>query len=258
MPPVHLPILAVVGAGFLLVGSLAWTVSNPLIDLSTLNLPLLALNGILAAAAGCMLPLIFTWFLAGTPDPLMATRGFAAGAVAVAAAAPFIPPLSALAIGAAIGLLIPLAIFLVDHVLRWDDSTAALVVHGLAGALGLLAVGIFADGRAGQGWNGIGAESYLGMARQGVTGALVSGILKPDWPTQMQAQLIGIAALALLGFFAAWLATAPLAVVFRLLGRMIHPHTLAQRHSRADRHAGAGPRGRSGIRCGRTCRCGRR
>jgi hypothetical protein len=55
-----------------------------------------------------------------------------------------------------------------------------------------------------------------------VTGALVSGILKPDWPTQMQAQLVGIAALALLGFFAAWLATAPLAVVFRLLGRMIH------------------------------------
>ena len=105
--------------------------------------------------------------------------------------------------------------------------TAALTVHGLAGALGLVAVGIFADGRAGQGWNGIGADSYLGMARQGVTGALVSGILKPDWPTQMQAQLVGIAALALLGFFAAWLATAPLAVVFRLLGRMIHPTPLA-------------------------------
>ena len=110
-----------------------------------------------------------------------------------------------------------------DHLLRWDDPTAALTVHGLAGALGLVAVGIFADGRAGQGWNAIGADSYLGMARQGVTGALVSGILKPDWPTQMQAQLVGIAALALLGFFAAWLATAPLAVVFRLIGRMIHP-----------------------------------
>jgi hypothetical protein len=39
----------------------------------------------------------------------------------------------------------------------------------------------------------------------------------------MQAQLVGIAGLALLGFFAAWLATAPLAVVFRLLGRMIQP-----------------------------------
>jgi Amt family ammonium transporter len=109
-----------------------------------------------------------------------------------------------------------------DHLLRWDDPTAALTVHGLAGALGLVAVGIFADGRAGQGWNAIGADSYLGMARQGVTGALVSGILKPDWPTQMQAQLVGIAALTLLGFFAAWLATAPLAVVFRLLDRMIH------------------------------------
>jgi Amt family ammonium transporter len=222
LPPVHLPMLAVLGAGLLLVGSLAWTATNPLLDLGTLNLPLLALNGILAAAAGGLLPLLYTWFFAGSPDPLMATRGFAAGAVAVSAAAPFIPPWAALAIGAAIGLLVPLTVFVVEHLLRWDDPTAALTVHGLGGALGLLAVGIFADGRFGQGWNGVGADRYLGTARQGVTGLLAIAPFTPDWPAQVQSQLVGIASLALFGFFVAWVATAPLAVVLRMLGQMIH------------------------------------
>ena len=221
LPPVHLPLLAVLGAGLLLAGNLAWMTANPLLDLRTINLPLTALNGILAAAAGGLLPLAFTWFIAGNPDPLMATRGFAAGTVAVAAAAPFIPPWAALAIGGAVGLLIPVAIFIVDHLLRWDDPTAALTVHGLAGALGLLAVGLLADGRYGQGWNAIGADSTLGVIRQGVAGFLAAAPFKPDWPAQMQAQAVGIAALALLGFFAAWLVTAPLAVILRLLGQML-------------------------------------
>lgn len=221
LPPVHLPLLAVLGAGLLLASNLAWTVANPLLDVRALNIPLLALNGILAAAAGGLLPLVYTWFVAGNPDPLMAARGFAAGTVAVAAAGPFIPPWAALAIGLAVGLLIPLAIFVVDRLLRWDDPTAALSVHGLAAALGLLAVGLCADGRYGQGWNAVGADSYLGAVGQGVTGLLAAALFKPDWPGQMQAQMIGVAALALFGFFAAWLVVAPLAVILRLLGQML-------------------------------------
>ncbi len=217
LPPVHLPLLAVLGAGMLLAGSLAWFIANPLLDLRSLNLPLLALNTLLAAAAGGLLPLAYTWFVAGDPNPLMATRGFAAGLVAVTAAAPFIPPWAALAIGAAVGLLIPLTVFAVDHLLRWDDPTAALSVHGLAGSLGLLAVGLFADGRYGQGWNGIGANDYLGVIRQGVSGLWTVAPFQPDWPGQMQAQAIGLAALALFGFFAAWLAVAPPAVLWQML-----------------------------------------
>lgn len=221
LPAAHLPLLAVLGAGMLLAGNLAWMTANPLLDAQALDIPLLALNGVLAAAGGGLLPLLYTWFFAGRPDPLMAARGFAAGSVAVAAAAPFIPPWAAFAIGAAIGLLIPLAVFIVDHVLRWDDPTAALSVHGLAGALGLLAVGLFADGRSGQGWNGVGADGYLGVIRQGVTGLLAAAPFKPDWPGQMQAQAVGAAALALFGFFAAWLMVTPLAVVSRLIGQML-------------------------------------
>ncbi len=84
-----------------------------------------------------------SWFVAGQTDPLMAARGLAAGSVVIAAGAAFMPPWAAVILGGAIGLVTVLAIFVVDHLLRWDDSTAALTVHGLAGALGLLAVGVF-------------------------------------------------------------------------------------------------------------------
>jgi ammonia channel protein AmtB len=127
-------------------------------------------------------------------------------------------PWAALALGAGVGLVTVLVVFVVDHLLRWDDSTAALTVHGLAGGIGLLAVGIFADGRAGAGWNRVGADAYLGVAGQGVTGLLAAPGFQPDWPGQMQAQLVGLAALALLGFFGAWLFTGPLALLIRLLG----------------------------------------
>jgi Amt family ammonium transporter len=217
LPPVHLPMLAVLGAGLLLAGNLGWYIGNPLLDRNNLDLAQIALNGVLAAAAGGLVPLLYTWFVAGHADPLMAVRGFAAGSIVGAALAPFATPLVVMAAGAAIGFVIPLAIFFVDRIGRLDDPTAALTVHGLAGACGLLAVGVVADGRAGAGWNGVGASTYLGVARQGVTGLLAAAGRQPDWPGQLQAQLVGLAALALFGFFMAWLVIAPPAVLLHVL-----------------------------------------
>jgi ammonium transporter, Amt family len=220
LPTVHFPALALFGAALLLVGSLAWTTANPLIRSDMLTPGQIALNSALVGAGGAFLSLLYTWFVAGRPDPLMATRGLAAGIVAAAAAAPFIPPWAALALGASLGLLTPLAIFVVDHLLRWDDATAALTVHGLGGSLGLLAVGLLADGRSGVGWNGIGLDGYLGVARQGVTGLLAAPGLGPDWPGQMQAQMVGLAALALFAMFAAWLLLAPPTLLAHFLDRL--------------------------------------
>ena len=53
-----------------------------------------------------------------------------------------------------------------------DDPCGAISVHGYCGWFGAVAVGIFADGTYGAGWNGIGARTYLGKAGQGVTGLL--------------------------------------------------------------------------------------
>ncbi|HSR30064.1 MAG TPA: hypothetical protein VLY63_05820, partial [Anaerolineae bacterium] len=66
----------------------------------------------------------------------------------------------------------------------------------LGGILGVLAVGLFGDGLGGQGWNGIGVDTYLGVAGQGVTGFIPAPGFAPDWPGQINAQLLGLAAIA--------------------------------------------------------------
>jgi Amt family ammonium transporter len=196
LPPVHLPVLAVLGAVLVVVGTMALAAANPIHTQSGVITPLAGVNLALAAAGGALLPCLYTWFTTGAADSLMAARGAAAGVLSVAAAMAFIPPWAALALGTAAGLLVPLVTFLVHHVARIKDPTGAVPVGLLGGVLGVLAVGFFADGRAGLGWNGIGTDSYLGVAGQGITGFFPAFGFAPDWPGQINAQLVGLAAIA--------------------------------------------------------------
>ncbi|MFN2224913.1 MAG: hypothetical protein ACK2UY_01375, partial [Anaerolineae bacterium] len=196
LPPVHLPVLAVLGAVLVVVGGAGLAGANPLHAQAGLFSPRVAVNLALAAAGGAFLPYLYTWFTAGAADSLLAARGAAAGVLSVAAAMAFVPPWAALALGAAAGLLVPLLTFVVRYLLRIDDPTGAIPVGLLGGVLGVLAPGLLADGLAGQGWNGIGAESYLGIPGQGVTGFFPAPGLAPDWPGQINAQLLGLAAIA--------------------------------------------------------------
>jgi len=144
----------------------------------------------------------------------MVTRGLGIGLVSISAAVPFVPPWAALLTGAVAGFLLPPCIYLLDHLLRLDDPTAAVSVHGLGGVLGLLASGFFADGRYGAGWNGVGAAEYLGVLGQGVSGYFTARGFQPDWPGQLYAQLIGLAALFVVAFVLTWL-------LFRVLRGLI-------------------------------------
>jgi Amt family ammonium transporter len=110
----------------------------------------------------------------------------------------FAPPWAALALGVVAGLLVPLVTYLVRYALRIDDPTGAVPIGLLGGVLGVLAPGILSDGRFGLGWNGIGAETYRGVAGQGVTGLLPAPGAAADWPGQINAQLVGLAAVAAL------------------------------------------------------------
>lgn len=215
LPPVHLPLLASGGALLILAGSLGWAWANPLLDVPTLLPSRGLVNVALAAVAGALVPLAYTWFVADHADPLMAARGLAAGAVVAAAVGPFVPPWAAVTLGLTAGLLTPLLTYFVREVLRIDDDTGVTPVHLAGGLLGLLAIGIFADGLAGAGWNGVGPRSFLGVAGQGVTGLLAAPGMQPDWPGQMQAQLVGAGALFLAAFLAGAAAFGLLAVLAR-------------------------------------------
>ncbi len=205
MPPVHLPLLAILGSLLLLIGWMGLVFSNPLHILNeALPASLMAVNVILAAGGSLLVAMLYAWFTTGGADVLMAARGLAAGLIAISAACPFVPPWAALIIGAVAGLSLPLGIYLVEYLLRLDDPAAAIATHGLSGLWGLLAVAIFADGIYGAGWNGIGTEEYLGIAGQGVSGYLVASGFQLDFPNQLFAQLAGIATITVFASVLAW------------------------------------------------------
>ncbi len=216
LPSVHLPLLAVVGALLLMVGSLGWNWSNP-IQLSTLSelAPLRgSVNVLLCAMGGGVIPLLYTWFVTGESDPSMTARGVAAGTIAGFAVGPFIAPSAGLLVGLMAGGTVPFVTFVINRVMRLNDVAGVVVMAGLPALIGLLSVGILADGLVGSGWQKTGIESYLGVDGQGVSGLLVAEGFQRDFPAQLQAQIIGTVTLLLWGFITGTLVCGPLAVFF--------------------------------------------
>ncbi len=206
MPPAHFPLLANVGALLVGLGWLGWSLSVPFhVAGAQVDPARVAVSGVLAAAGATLTCLAYCWLTLGHGDPLMVARGAVAGLVAVSAGAPFIPPWAALVVGGVAGLLLPLGVYLVDRLLHFADGTAAVATTALSGLWGLLAVGIFADGRWGQGWNGVGLEIYREVIGQGVTGFLAAPRFLGDGRGQSIAQLAGLGTIALLGFLGGWM-----------------------------------------------------
>jgi Amt family ammonium transporter len=120
----------------------------------------------------------------GKPDPGMMANGMLAGLVAITAPCAFVQPWAAAAIGSIAGVLVIESVWFTERKLKIDDPVGAWSVHGVNGAFGVLAVGIFADGQYGAGWNGTPIDSA-----KGVTGFLYGGT---GWG-QFAAQAIGVA-----------------------------------------------------------------
>ena len=216
MPPAHFPLLANLGALLFGLGWLGWSLSLPFhVAGAELNLPRIAVNGMLAGAGAVLVSQAYCWITVGHADALMAARGAAAGFIAISAGGPFVPPWAALVIGALAGLLLPLGVYLVERVLRLPDGTAAVSLGIVGGLWGSLAVPFFADGRWGQGWNGVGMEEYHTVVGQGVTGFLAASGFIGDGPGQLIAQLAGIGAIGLLAFLTGWLVFLGLNVPYR-------------------------------------------
>ncbi len=212
MPPVHLPIFAVLGALLTVVGWLGLATANPLHLSGDVSLAVVAVNVLMAASGGTLLALFYAWFTLGRANVLLVSRGAVAGLVAISAACPFVPAWAAFIIGAVAGLLLPLSIYLIEYGLGLDDATTAVSVHAISGLWGLLALSIFADGTYGLGWNGVGATEYLGIAGQGVSGYLTASGFQPDPTGQLYAQLVGAVAVGLFAFILAWLLFRVLAI----------------------------------------------
>ncbi len=144
---------------------------------------IVAANTMIAGMAATLSGVVYMWNVYGKPDPSMMCNSMLAGLVAITSPCAFVSPVGAFIIGAVAGVLVVWSVFFVER-MGIDDPVGAISVHGANGVWGLLAVGLFSDGSYGQGWNLVGATSYLGAAGKGVTGLFYGD------PSQLVAQAI--------------------------------------------------------------------
>ncbi len=152
--PGHNIPMAIIGTFILAFG---WFGFNPGSTLSgnDLRIAIVATNTMLASASGALAATLYMWFRFRKPDPSMMANGMLAGLVAITAPCAFVNAISAFVIGGIAGVLVVVAVFFIDQKLRIDDPVGAIAVHGVNGFWGVLALGLFADGSYGDGWNGV-------------------------------------------------------------------------------------------------------
>jgi Amt family ammonium transporter len=97
----------------------------------------------LAAAAGAVTAMLVAWFRYKRPSLSISLNGALAGLVAITAGCDAVNPMGALFIGIIAGFILPFAVEFFDKVLKVDDPVGAISVHGVGGAFGTLAVGLF-------------------------------------------------------------------------------------------------------------------
>lgn len=172
--PSSIPFLAL-GAWILTVG---WFGFNVMSAQSVEGVSgLVAMNSLMAMAGGAIAALV-----AGRADPGFLHNGPLAGLVAVCAGSDIMHPMGSLVVGAVAGALFVVAFTLAQNRWKIDDVLGVWPLHGLCGAWGGIAAGIFGSTSLG-GMGGVSIMSQLigtlaGVVFATIGGFLVYGVLK--------------------------------------------------------------------------------
>lgn len=148
LPAGHDMTIAAIGGVILWFGWYGFNPGSTLSALDASGMGRVATNTTLAAAGACLSAMFFTYARIKKWDTGMTINGFLGGLVAVTAPCYWINPLGAILIGVIAGILVPVAVDLVEH-LRVDDPIGAVAVHGACGIFGTLSIGLFATGQYG-------------------------------------------------------------------------------------------------------------
>ena len=173
-PPSSIPFLAL-GAWVLTVGWFGFNVMSA----QTLDKVsgLVAVNSLMAMVGGTLVALVM-----GKNDPGFVHNGPLAGLVAVCAGSDLMHPLGALAVGAVAGALFVVMFTLTQNKWKIDDVLGVWPLHGVCGAWGGLAAGIFGlKSFGGLGGVSFGAQvigTFMGVAWALIGGIVVYGVLK--------------------------------------------------------------------------------
>ena len=105
--------------------------------------PFLAMNTLIAAAAGVIGATAIIWLKTGVADVAMAGNGALAGLVSITAPVGTVTPVFALVIGLVGGVIVVFSVLAFDKI-KVDDPVGAISVHGTCGIWGTLSIGLFA------------------------------------------------------------------------------------------------------------------
>ncbi len=173
-PPSSIPFLAL-GAWILAVGWFGFNVMSAQ-TLDKMN-GLVAMNSLMAMVGGTLMAVLL-----GKNDPGFAYNGPLAGLVAICAGSDLMHPLAALVTGGVAGMIFVWMFTLTQNRWKIDDVLGVWPLHGLCGAWGGIAAGLFGTKALG----GIGGVSFmsqligtaLGVAIAAAGGFVVYGVLK--------------------------------------------------------------------------------
>jgi len=193
--PAHNVPMVVLGTFILAFG---WFGFNPGSTLSGTDtrIAVIAVNTMLASAAGAFGAYVYLRARVGSPDVSMMCNGMLAGMVAITAPCAFVTAPAAVFIGLVAGMLVIASALFIETTLKIDDPVGASSVHGTCGAWGVISLGLFADGRYGDGWNGVAGP--------------VRGLFYGD-ASQLTAECVGVLTCA------AWVGTITF-VTFKMIG----------------------------------------
>jgi Amt family ammonium transporter len=183
-PPSSIPFLAL-GAWVLSVGWFGFNVMSAQ-TIEKIS-GLVAVNSLLAMAGGTIAA-----FVAGRNDPGFVHNGPLAGLVAICAGSDVMHPIGALVTGAVAGTLFVILFTVTQNRWKIDDVLGVWPLHGLCGAWGGIAAGIFgATALGGMGGVALGSQvvgTLLGIVVAVVGAAIIYGALKATIGLRLDAE----------------------------------------------------------------------
>jgi len=142
MMPNHLP-FSFCGAALMWVGWFGFTGAAASISMATVTSAFVAIQ--MSAVSAALAWMAVEWLQRDKPTALGAVSGAVAGLVAIAPAAAYVSPLSAIVIGVGAGGLCYMVVNYVKLILGYDDSLDVFGMHGVGGTWGMIATGLFAS-----------------------------------------------------------------------------------------------------------------
>ncbi len=184
MPP-HNMTMTITGAAMLWVGWFGFNGGSALAANGDAAMAMLVTH--ISAAAGALSWMTMEWKKYGKPSALGLVTGMVAGLATITPASGYVGPGGGLIIGIAGGVICFLATNFIKRSLKIDDSLDVFPVHGVGGALGMLATAVFASSSiglfSGQGLDGTMGDQFVTqligvVAVLGYTAAVTWVILK--------------------------------------------------------------------------------